>query len=185
MAFEIQVGEFQHRHSHSEPELPGKFIAWIPQSGMLQIWKERLGNRAGKSPKERRCQHCTFLKSSAEPGDATFPSLPIKNPGDGAWFQPCQGVIQREQSWLAAGNSHIQDNTVGRGAMDAVAMLTINQPILFIWDQIHPVSFPSVSWQDGNDILFSNLPCFQFILSTSLGIILVLSSSGCSVGVFQ
>lgn len=104
------------------------------------------------SSEERRCQCCAFLKSLPEPVDATFPFFPAKNPGDGAWFQSCQGIVQRKQSWLAAGNSHIQGNTVGRGAMDAVAMPAINQPIPFIWDQIHPISFPSVSSQDENDI---------------------------------
>lgn len=111
-----------------------------------------MGNQAGKNSEERQYQHCTFLKSSAEPVDATFPSLPVKNPGDGAWFQSCQGIVPREQSWLASGNSHIQGNTVGRGAMDAVAMLAMNQPIPFIWDQIHPISFPSVSLHNENYI---------------------------------
>lgn len=44
--------------------------------------------------------------------------------------------------------------------MDTVAMLAINQPIPFNWDQIHPISFPSVSLQDENDspVIFQVAP---------------------------
>lgn len=36
--------------------------------------------------------------------------------------------------------------------MDAAGMPEVNQLIPFLWGQIHPGSFPSVSLQDGNDV---------------------------------